>query len=301
MSPAAGQSTACFAHYLGVSILQGNLDMNLNELILEVKEREEYGDSTEDILEFTKSIFSEDSDEYQSIKEAFSSIPEDHNFEDNSVESEGGNKVYFRNIEEKLISEINDADVVIGAIAWLYSENVINALAEKDNVFLIVDKNPLFNINTSNLKGYQIIKRGDLLRKYKELKCNLVPYQFDNLLNKVSEECSPFIDPIKCAGIEKSRKSYATMHNKFLLFAKMKSENIEVGGKVYQIDLVKPYSVWTGSFNFTPNASRSLENALVITDEEIVRAYYKEFGQLAAISEKLEWESSNPNPDWKFT
>jgi len=39
----------------------------------------------------------------------------------------------------------------------------------------------------------------------------------------------------------------------------------------------------------------SLENALYITDETIARAYYREYGQIYAISEPLDWES-----DWCF-
>lgn len=275
--------------------------MNLNDVMLEVKEREEYGDSTEEILEFAKSIFEEDSAEFKSLEKAFIAIPEDHKFKDNSVEIENGNKVYFRNIEDKLVSEINCADIVLGAVAWLSSRKVIDALIKKDNVFIIVDKDPIFNVNTSKLNSYQLNKRRGLIREYGKIKCELNPYQFDNILNKIIDDSHPEIDPVKCVGKEKSIGSYSRMHNKFLLFAKLVEQSIDINGKAHARDVVKPYAVWTGSFNFTHNATQSLENALVLTDKEIVSAYFKEFGQIAAISEKLVWDSPHPNPDWKFT
>jgi len=55
-----------------------------------------------------------------------------------------------------------------------------------------------------------------------------------------------------------SAKSRAIMHNKFLVF--LSSE-------------LRPYAVWTGSFNFSANASRSLENAVYIEDAAIAGAY----------------------------
>lgn len=59
-----------------------------------------------------------------------------------------------------------------------------------------------------------------------------------------------------------------------------------------------PSAVWTGSFNFTQNSELSLENALYITDPEIVAAYFEEYGQIAAISEPLDWESKWIAPEW---
>jgi len=276
--------------------------MNLNDVILDVKKREDEGDSPEEILQSIKSLFEEYqySGDIESLENEINKIPEDHKFQDNSIETKNGNKVYFRDIENKLINEIDTADVVLGAVAWIKKDEVISALSKKNNVFIIVDKAPIFNVNTSKLNHNQLKERAKLIKAYKNLKCNLNPYQFDNLLNKLSEDCDPRIDPIKCAGKEKTKGSYSLMHNKFLIFAKTENQCIEVNGKNFCMEKVKPYAVWTGSFNFTYNATQSLENALIITDDEIVNAYFKEFGQIAAISEKLVWTSQYPRPDWKF-
>lgn len=276
--------------------------MNLNDVILDVKKREDEGDSPEEILQSIKSLFEEYqySGDIESLENEINKIPEDHKFQDNSIETKKGNKVYFRDIENKLINEIDTADVVLGAVAWIKKDEIISALSKKNNVFIIVDKAPIFNANTSELNHYQLKERAKLIDAYKNLKCNLNPYQFDNLLNKLSEDCHPRIDPIKCVGKEETKGSYSLMHNKFLIFAKTENQCVEVNGNNFCMEMVKPYAVWTGSFNFTYNATQSLENALIITDDEIVNAYFKEFGQIAAISEKLVWTSKYPKPDWKF-
>jgi phosphatidylserine/phosphatidylglycerophosphate/cardiolipin synthase-like enzyme len=61
-----------------------------------------------------------------------------------------------------------------------------------------------------------------------------------------------------------------------------------------------PYEVWTGSFNFTKNATYSFENAIVSRDRNLVAAYFSEFSQLAALSEPLDWEVEWVAPEWRI-
>jgi phosphatidylserine/phosphatidylglycerophosphate/cardiolipin synthase-like enzyme len=65
-------------------------------------------------------------------------------------------------------------------------------------------------------------------------------------------------------------------------------------------DHIKPYAVWTGSFNFTKTAPLSFENAVVIQDAKIVEAYFKEYAQIAALSEPLDWTVVWIAPQWSF-
>jgi hypothetical protein len=58
--------------------------------------------------------------------------------------------------------------------------------------------------------------------------------------------------------------------------------------------------VWTGSFNLTKNATRSLENVVVIRCPRIALAYYDEWMQVEAISEPLDWAIQWPCPEWKI-
>lgn len=40
---------------------------------------------------------------------------------------------------------------------------------------------------------------------------------------------------------------------------------------------IVPYAVWTGSFNFTKNACASFENAVVLREPAIVKAFFEEY------------------------
>ncbi|NCB47419.1 hypothetical protein EOM81_10435 [bacterium] len=100
----------------------------------------------------------------------------------------------------------------------------------------------------------------------------------------------PCLGGIRCVGNHNSDKNPAhpRMHNKFIVFCKFGRNKIE------------PQSVWTGSFNFTNNAGSSFENAVLIKNKKIAMAYLKEFGQIAALSEPLDWESKWMAPEWRI-
>lgn len=52
----------------------------------------------------------------------------------------GQTSVYFKNLESKLVSLIQEADVVVGCVAWLSSKHVLRALANKVATSIIVQK-----------------------------------------------------------------------------------------------------------------------------------------------------------------
>ena len=91
------------------------------------------------------------------------------------------------------------------------------------------------------------------------------------------------------------KPAFPRMHNKFLVFAKVTSGETE-----HEPKIIEPYAVWTGSFNFTKNATNSLENALYITEQLIVNAFFNEYGQIAAMSEPLDWISDWAEPEWRI-
>ncbi len=67
----------------------------------------------------------------------------------------------------------------------------------------------------------------------------------------------------------------------------------------HQYPIAEPYAVWTGSYNFSYTASLSLENALVTSRREIVDAYFKEWGQVVALSQPLNWRAPWVAPQWR--
>lgn len=110
--------------------------------------------------------------------------------------------------------------------------------------------------------------------------------------------------------------SFPRMHNKFLIF----TENIPIYDDVPStfgyaaedysaddnLDLPKLLGVsdtacvWTGSYNISQTAAKSLENAVVIRDQVIAQAYFNEWSQIMALSEPLDWESEWVAPEWRI-
>lgn len=215
-------------------------------------------------------------------------------FEDNSIDSEAEFKVYFRGIEQHLLTHIQRADAVFGAVAWLTSYRLLDALALVDHVSIVVQKEDFLRPDISSKSNF----KETLKEKYSNLKCELDRYSFDNILSSVSVSSSPQIDPIRCVGnhnIDK-KPAFPRMHNKFLVFANVEEDE----GGFSSLYKISPYAVWTGSFNLTQNATMSLENALYLTNKKIVRAYFNEFGQIAAMSEPLDWTTSWIEPEWRI-
>ncbi len=107
----------------------------------------------------------------------------------------------------------------------------------------------------------------------------------------------PSIEAVRCVGNHNRDKkpAFPRMHNKFLVFAK-----VSPGSDEHESETIEPYAVWTGSFNFTKNATKSLENALYITEPSIVKAFFDEYGQIAAVSEPLDWTSDWAEPEWRI-
>ena len=213
----------------------------------------------------------------------------DHNFpsivnRDNSTSSTDGQvQVYFRNLSNALISEIKKADVVLGCVAWLTDFLIIDALRERD-VAIVVQKEDFLRPDLGASSDW----KKHLHARYDTLSCNIQRLSFNNMIGSLSVCYDPTIQPIRCVGNYNRDKApaFPRMHNKFMIFAKL-NENED------SWPTVVPYAVWTGSFNMTLNAQRSLENAILLKDPILVNAYFEEFGQIFAISEQLDWSS-----DW---
>jgi len=68
---------------------------------------------------------------------------------------------------------------------------------------------------------------------------------------------------------------------------------------IIRVNRGRPVAVWTGSFNFTVNASASnIENAVEIHDPVIAGAYLDEFARIAATSEPLNFTAGKADPTW---
>lgn len=172
----------------------------------------------------------------------------------------------FRNIESELIEQINKYDYVIGCIAWLTSVPILEALQSKKVQFIVQQEDWL----RPDSDEWSMSKQRSL---YKNLQ------GINNYIAQASW-CALFeVQPIRLSGKPKNKqRSNARMHHKFVIFGK---ETDDWSTPSFEL-------VWTGSYNFTANATKSLENGLFVKSEDVVQAYYQEWRQVLLSSFRIE-------------
>lgn len=204
----------------------------------------------------------------------------------------GAVEVVFRDIEKRLIEEINKSQSVVGCVAWLTSAPVLGALRGKlcqivvqKEDFLRPDMGAQSNWKSSLREKYAALNDGDFIDRY----------SLPEPIPSMSYGGDTCIEAVRCVGNYNRAKSpaFPRMHNKFLVLGRLIPA--EGGGSK-----VSPEMVWTGSFNITKNAGYSLENALIIRDPKIVDAYASEYAQIVGLSEPLDWQSDWCSPEFRL-
>jgi len=201
--------------------------------------------------------------------------------------------VYFRKIKENLLEKIKTADVIVGCVAWLTDENILFQLSKKQICSIIINKEDFLRPESKNFRNYQkeLRKKYDLIPFFRKYQLPLI-----KSLN-LSEGEEP-TKAIRCMG-HKDKTSYnPRMHNKFLVFlSSKKNPNPKYWGEE---NIIKPYAIWTGSFNLTQTGTKSFENAVYIEDKEIAQQYYQEYAHIFSLSEPLDWTSEYVEPEYRF-
>jgi len=204
-------------------------------------------------------------------------------------------------IKRRLIQliEANKDRMIFGSVAWLTDFDILDALAKCKNVQILVQKEDFLRPDGSNTDNWKKV----LHQKYNALRFQYARFQMMKPINCLSFCYLYNIEPIRCIGNHNKDKKAAMprAHNKFLVFCDYgydpQSENpdeLKYDAKI----------VWTGSFNFSQNAGRSLENAIILADESgtnpILNAYLKEHHDIFKFSEQLDWESDWCMPEYRI-
>jgi hypothetical protein len=177
----------------------------------------------------------------------------------------------FRNIEHEIIEQIKKHDIIVGCVAWLTSIPILEALQGK-NVQFIVQQEDWLRPDSDEWS----------MQKQRNLYQSLAGV--DNYWADASWCCFFEIQPIRLSGKPKNEnRSNARMHHKFVLFANEKNDEDSEKSPYQPFDLL-----WTGSYNFTANATKSLENGLFIKSPEIIKAYEIEWRQILLSSFRIE-------------
>jgi hypothetical protein len=219
--------------------------------------------------------------------------------------------VHFRDLDQQLVKYIRNAKAVVGAVYLLTHEEILEELAKKEFVSIVVQKAAYYRNPTESWQKKTI-------RLYKQLPQYAGQYVLSDTPSRLSsnDKLVDTWDAIRSVGViaDNNKEIIPFMHNKFLIFCDYETRDVMIENPIavknglpesfcdmeVEVDVLRPYAVWTGSFNITKNALKSLENALYITDFKIVDAYYSEWGQLLAMSESLDGMSNNYKPQWEI-
>lgn len=196
---------------------------------------------------------------------------------------------YFRDLEANFIRYVHEADAVFGCMAWLTNGGLLRSFVDVPHgVSIIVQKEDFLRPDYGQQEGPAADWRFYLHHQYDRIKPISWRGFIPGVFGRLSTSSGTPIDAVRCVGHHNRFRKAATlrMHNKFMVFCRFKPRDEDYGE-----DYFEPYAVWTGSFNFSENAARSFENAVVIEDAVIAEAYLEEYSQIAAFSEPLNWAS----------
>lgn len=212
-------------------------------------------------------------------------------------------RVYLKDIEAHLValirahgSEYGWQAGVVGCVAWLTSPVILEAL-QQVKCSIIVQKEDLWRPDLDEGRQGAKLK---LLERYEALKGHpawLNRLTFPWPASRLSTSTDPSINPIRCVGNLNSKRSpsFPRSHHKFIVLGVIDKRDRTDFGHVWE-----PKSVWTGSFNFTKNATCSFENAVLIHHREVALAYTKEWAQVLALSEPLDYSAEWVAPEYRL-
>ena len=208
-------------------------------------------------------------------------------------------KAYFGELATPLVYHISQSQFVVGCCAWITHERVIESLGGvRDGCQIICQKEDFLRPDAMSDRGWKSRLHG----LYSTLSCRITRHECAReaifpMLSYCAD--SGEMTPVRCVGNHNSDRhpAFPRMHHKFLVFCDVVEFDSE--DPWFQLQ-PKPKAVWTGSFNPTANGTRSRENAIVVESESIALAYFREWYQMFAISESLEWESKWCHPEYRI-
>jgi phosphatidylserine/phosphatidylglycerophosphate/cardiolipin synthase-like enzyme len=183
--------------------------------------------------------------------------------------------VYFTDITSSFIRCLQNLqpNAICGAMYHLSSSTILQHLAHmKIPTNFIIQKQ-----NTWERKPKKNIGKNVVSSAWKQNKKVKLREMYDALTPMEGYESA-----VSCIG-SCHKDNQSLMHHKFVIFMRHSpgdAKNME------------PFALWNGSFNFSFNATQSLENAMLIQDEKIVQAFYKEWLKLQKFKEPLDWKKS---------
>jgi hypothetical protein len=212
-------------------------------------------------------------------------------------------EVVFRQHRDRLLTLITEYPYVLGCVAWLTDMRVLDALATRKGVNILVQKEDFLRPDLDGAADFAVTLR----RAYDRLET--VERHYAPGIAPELSYCSGAGAAIRCVGNYNADKhpAWPRMYNKFLVFcSEYKRVDVEAydwsvewdGDRSYPY--LRPDCVWTGSYNITFNAQKSFENAVILRDPDIADAYAREWAQILALSEPLDWQARWSAPEYRI-
>ncbi len=219
-------------------------------------------------------------------------VPVEHEHEpqaDHGLSANANIEVIFRHHQTRLVQEIDRVAVVLGCVAWLTDSVVLQALARRTQVNIVVQKEDFLKPDLGQTWAQ------NLRALYAALPSPLMRYSLPGGVSSLNYAGDPSIAAVRCVGNHnrEKRAAWPRMHNKFLIFCDLEPD--AHGGQT-----VVPRRVWTGSYNISLNAAASWENAVLIDNPDVADAFAREFGQILTFSEALDWTSDWVAPEYRI-
>lgn len=230
------------------------------------------------------------------------------------LSSDGNTEIIFRNIKQRLLNIINSLPngwVVIGCVAWLTDFDILRALKRKC-IGIVIQKEEFLRPDKILASKTEFIKWSKLLLDlYEQTTQFTAPpmhfpkFEFKTRLDELTGYQHANAGNIRCIGyVAPNRSEKSTiplMHHKFLVFVEIQKKIVPKYSDTEEIEVLIPKFVWTGSFNMSTNASKSLENVVILRDPKVLESYCKEWANLYFNSESLNWQDEYfyPNDDFR--
>jgi phosphatidylserine/phosphatidylglycerophosphate/cardiolipin synthase-like enzyme len=190
--------------------------------------------------------------------------------------------LWLRNHVSKLVELLSQyakpGKFIIGCVAWVTHQNIFDALSSARAAGAIVQ---IIVNKERHLHSSQ--NENDLRSRCDAVTPDLT--QGELLLMKGNCKSNRKQACFRCIGTANGGLHTPRMHHKFVVLGTFDSVAL------------KPVTALVGSFNWTNNASHSLESVLKVSETSDLEALLAEFQQISIRSEPLQYTSRTPKHD----
>jgi len=227
--------------------------------------------------------------------------PETYEFAPSTEAFEGQSvAVYLNDLEIPLLAWLSRQEAVVGCVAWLTNEKVLDALNSLKICQVVMQKEDWMR---PDYDGRHPARHSRRHYNGEAGFCRLELAETSGL-----SMCSdPMVQRFRCFGQSTSAQTSGpmqtavpparpVMHHKFLVGC-VSHRPLDDDGYP-SLELI-PRSVWMGSFNMTKGARRNMDSAVVMGAGPAA-LYYREWLDIFSHSEKLDFEHEYCVPEWRL-